>query len=310
MAATNYTVTVRLRNRASGAQSAPYTVNYSVGTVDPPTDPPPPAVPLLVGSSNDLNTGETWTQGLVRRDATMGPLDVVRVFYPGLPDATWAGSKPAQCNRPVVVSFKALPADINAGKHDALLQGWFNSMPKNTFKIWWAFYHEPEDNIEAGSFTAAQFRTAFRRIAGLARAANNPNLINTLILMGWTVNSASGRNFNDFYPGGDVVDVMAWDNYSVTSRYQAPAEIYDRIVAKSKEIGKPWGIAETGAAKLSSDATGSGHAAWISSVRTYILAQNPKPVFITYWDNDVPSADYRLNTAAAQKAWSNWAKEA
>lgn len=307
MAATNYTVTVRLRNRVSGAQSAPYTVNYSVGTVDPPTDPPPPTPALLVGSSIGQNTGESWAAGITRHDTTIGPLDIVRVFYPGAPEA-WAGSKAAQCNRPVVVSFKYLPADINAGKYDTFLTAWFASLPKNTIKIWWSYYHEPEDNIEAGAFTAAEFRSAWRRVAGLARAANNPNLFNTLILMGYTVNPASGRTFSNYYPGNDVVDVLGWDAYSAIGKYDTPATVYDRLIAQSQAQGKPWAICETGAMKLSSDATGSGHAAWVNSVRSYLPPKNP--LFVCYWNQIIDAKDYRLSTSPAQKAWSDWCKAA
>lgn len=302
----NYTVTARLRNRASGAQSAPVTVNYGVGTVvvDPP--PPPPPTPLI-GSSIGLNTGETWTQGLTRHDTTVGPLDIVRVFYPSAPDA-WSGSKAAQCNRPVVVSFKYTPADINAGKYDAFLTSWFASLPKTSYKIWWSYYHEPEDNVESGAFTAAQFRAAWRRVAGFARAASNPNLFNTLILMGYTVNPASGRNFADFYPGNDVVDVLGWDAYSAIGKYDTPATVYGNLIAKSEAQGKPWAICETGAMKTSSDATGSGHAGWVNSVRTFMGGEIP--LFVCYWNQIIDAKDYRLSTAPAQKAWSDYCKAA
>lgn len=305
-----FTATVKLRNRASGVESGPVTVNYGVGEiVQPPPDPDPVTTPLI-GSSVPQNTGETWAQALVRHDAETGPHDIFRVFYTSLPDASWAGSKADQCNRPVVVSFKANPADVNAGKHDALLRGWFASMPTNEHKIWWSFYHEPEDNIARGEFTAAAFRSAFRRVAGLAAEANNPNLFSTLILMGWTVDPASGRNFTNYWPGGDVVDVIGWDPYSALGKYETPAAVFDAAAAKSQEMGKPWGIAETGAMQISSDATGSGQANWINSVRTYMGTKNP--VWVIYWNSTVTKDgvphDYRLKTSAAKTAWSNWAK--
>lgn len=281
-------------------------VNFTIWsfTASPPTGVTPPPAPLI-GSSIGLNTGETWTNGLVRHDTTIGPLDIVRVFNTGLP-AAWTDSKAAQCNRPVCVSFKALPADVNAGKHDAFFTSWFASLPKNSHKIWWCFYHEPEDNITSGAFTYAEFRSAFRRIAGFANAANNPNLFNTLILMAYTMNPASGRTFSNYYPGNDVVDVIGWDAYSAIGKYDSPATVYGAAIDKSEEYGKPWAICETGAMKLSSDATGSGHAGWVNDVRNYMANRNP--VFLCYWNQIIDAKDYRLSTAAAQKAWSDYCK--
>jgi hypothetical protein len=64
------------------------------------------------------------------------------------------------------------------------------------------------------AFTAQQFRQAWQRIAGLAMQANNARLRATLILMGWSVDSASGRNWRDYYPGRQYVDVLGWDLYN------------------------------------------------------------------------------------------------
>lgn len=288
------TITVRLRNRISGKQSGPVSISYTV------------ADSALIGGSVGLNTGESFANGLIRTDQTIGPLDIVRVFYTGLP-ATWVGSKAAICNRPTVVSFKAPPSEINAGTHDSFLTSWFASLPKTGFPIYWGYYHEPEDDVEKASFTAADFRTAWRRVAALARAANNPKLFNTLILMGWTVNPASGRNFPDFYPGADLVDVIAWDCYSQgakTGRYFTPDETYGAVIAKSIAYGKPWGIAETGSTMVASDTSGTGRAAWLKSVRTYLSTRNP--VFVCYWNQVVGADDYRLADAPSQAEWRSY----
>jgi len=92
-------------------------------------------------------------------------LEVVRIFYPGLP-ANWPG-KVDTGGRPVIVSFKASPDEINSGSLDRRLGDWFKATPRDR-TIWWSYYHEPEDNIENGEFTAAAYRTAWRRLVRLA----------------------------------------------------------------------------------------------------------------------------------------------
>ena len=93
--------------------------------------------------------------------------------------------------------------------------------------MYWTYYHEPEDNIEAGAFTAAQYRAAWQRISSLALRANNPRLHATLILMCYTLTPASGRSFADYYPGDAYIDVLAWDCYNqvwAKGQYIAPAD--------------------------------------------------------------------------------------
>lgn len=299
-----YTVTVRLRNRASGAQSSSFTVNYGVG--DTPAPLPPPTGPALISASFSVNTGETFSQALARTDAAIGPLDAVRIYSSALPEA-WSGSRAEAAQRPVILSFKALPSDVNAGKHDAFFQSWFASLPKDTYEIFWCYYHAPEDNIESGVFTAADFREAFRRLAGLAGGAANPNLYATLILDAETADPASGRTFTNFYPGADVIDVLAWNNLSTAGTYETPDALFGKAIALSDTQGKPWGISEVGATKASTDASGSGRASWIESVRNYMSVR--RPVFVSYWNQTTSTNDYRLSDSPSQSQWKAYATD-
>ena len=124
-------------------------------TPDPTTTGGSPAGDTLFGASVYEN-GRTWTDAVADSHATYGGMEVVRVFYPGLPSA-WPG-RAGQVGGPIVVSFKANPADVLSGKHDAYLSQWFASAPKNR-DIWWTYWHEPEDDVEDGNFTAQQWRT-------------------------------------------------------------------------------------------------------------------------------------------------------
>ncbi|HEU5110212.1 MAG TPA: glycosyl hydrolase, partial [Micromonosporaceae bacterium] len=259
----------------------------------------------LPGAALHLKGGESFGDALRRSDRTYGPLRMVRVFYPGLPPS-WSGSRADVANRTVVVSFKAHPREVNAGRHDAKLTSWFASVPRNV-DVYWAYYHEPENDVESGSYTPAQFASAFRRVSGLADKARNPRLRATLILMCWTLNPNSRRDFNDYYPGADAVDVLGWDWYNrgtKNNRYTPPGDVFSRMISKSRALGKPWGLAETGSAKIRSDSSGTGRAAWLRSMSQYLNEQ--KPLWVAYYDYQVSGGDFRLLDAPSQAAWKAW----
>jgi hypothetical protein len=285
-----------------GAHPTPTpTATPSAGTTTDPAPFFPGARRTLPGATISLNNGESFAQGLARADRTFGPLRMVRVFYPGLPPS-WNGSRADVVNRTVVVSFKAHPREVNAGKHDARLAAWFASVPRQ-YDVYWAYFHEPENDVENGSFRPSDYKAAWRRIAGLANRAGNPRLINTIILMCFTLNPGSGRDFNAYYPGSDLVETLGWDCYNHATkhnRYVSPEDIYGRMIRKSRELGKPWGIAETGSTKISGD-SGAGRAAWIRSMSSYLNAQ--RPMWVTYYNQVVGGGDFRLTDAPSQQAW-------
>jgi hypothetical protein len=258
----------------------------------------------LPGATISLENGENFNQALARADRTFGPLRMVRVFYPGLPPA-WNGSRSDAVDRTVVVSFKAHPREINSGRHDARLAAWFASIPRQ-HDVYWAYYHEPENDVESGAFRPNDFKTAWRRVANLANRAGNPRLINTVILMCFTVIPSSRRDFNAYYPGSDLVETLGWDCYNhatKTNKYNEPANVYARAISKSRQLGKPWGIAETGSTRIRGD-SGAGRAAWLRSVRTYLDKQ--RPLWVTYYNANRPGGDFRLTDGPSMQAWKGW----
>jgi hypothetical protein len=257
----------------------------------------------LCGASftNEL-PGETYQQALARVDGYYNGLDTVRVFYPGLPQP-WPGKLDAG-TRPLIISFKAPPANVIAGAHDAALRTWFQTAPRDR-DMYWTYFHEPENDIQDGAFTAAQFRQAWQRIAGLAREAANPRLRGTLILMGWSVNPNSGRNWRDYYPGRQHVDVIGWDLYNPSwqnGAYKDVTELFADVIAASRSEGLPFGIAETGSPRVAGDA-GAGRAAWLRQLTSHLTSAGA--VFVAYFDLDWPRAgvDYRLRDSASMAAW-------
>ncbi|MBC8993954.1 hypothetical protein ACWEOR_13800 [Micromonospora chalcea] len=258
----------------------------------------------LPGASIGVQNGETFGQALARSDRTFGKLRMARIFFPGLPPA-WSGSRADVVDRTVVVSFKAAPQEINTGKFDSRLTSWFASIPRE-HNVYWSYFHEPEDDVERGAFTTEAYRTAWKRVAGLADRANNPKLINTLILMCWTLDPKSGRSFDAFYPGSDVIETLGWDCYNwgkKWKRYAPPQEIYGPMISKSKALGKPWGVAETGSDLVPGD-PGTGRAAWIRSMTNFLNGQRPE--FVAYYNQTVSQGDFRLLDQPSIQAWKSF----
>jgi hypothetical protein len=247
--------------------------------------------------------GETYQEALGRIDGYYNGLETARVFYTGLPRA-WPG-KLDTGGRPMIVSFKAPPAEVLAGTHDARLREWFRTAPRDQ-DIYWTYWHEPEQEIEAGDFTAAQYRLAWQRLSGLSDEAANSRLHRTLILMGWSVDPASGRNWRDYYPGREYLDVLAWDLYNhgwSSGAYRAPAVIFANVIATSRGESLPFGIAETGSPMAVGD-DGTGRAAWLRELAAHLSESGA--VFVAYYDLDRRSRggpDYRLRDAPSMAAW-------
>ncbi|MFI2708535.1 hypothetical protein ACH495_00175 [Micromonospora sp. NPDC018662] len=255
----------------------------------------------LPGASIGVQNGESFGQALSRSDRTFGKLQMARIFFPGLPPA-WSGSRADVVDRTVVVSFKASPHEINSGRHDSRLRSWFASIPRD-HNVYWSYFHEPEDDVERGAFSTDAYRAAWKRVAGLAAQAGNPKLINTLILMCWTLDPKSGRSFDAFYPGGDVIEALGWDCYNwgkKWKRYASPQEIYGPMISKSKALGKPWGVAETGSDLVPGD-SGAGRAEWIRSMAGFLNGQRPE--FVAYYNQTVSQGDFRLLDQPSIQAW-------
>ncbi|MHB8245837.1 MAG: glycoside hydrolase family 26 protein [Acidimicrobiales bacterium] len=229
-------------------------------------------------------------------------MSIVRVYYPGLPKP-WPG--PAGIpKQPVVVSFKALPLTILSGKDDAALLHWFETAPRS-YPIYWSYYHEPEGHVAAGQFTAADYRAAWSHIAALAARADNPYLHATLILMAWDLNPASGRNWQNYYPGNSVIQYIGWDAYNPPSAvargiYQPPGQIFGAVVALMRTLGMPWGIAETGSLLAAGDSSGTGRAVWLKKVAGYLEAAGAR--WCTLFDANV-GGGYELYDPSSIHAW-------
>jgi len=282
-----------------GASGSPSAEPSPTSTATAPPPPPEDDEWTLFGSSLDFTVGGGFSSWVEHVDYRFGTLPVVRAFNQAFP-RSWSVADTV-AGRTVVVSFKANPQQVVSGQLDRRLREWFASAP-TTGEIYWTYFHEPEDNIARGQFTAEEFREAWKHIHGIAEEAGNDNQFATLILMGWTTNPSSRRDFADYYPGDEYVDVLGWDSYNFghrQGRYSDPEELFERVIEVSEEAGKPWGIAETGSLLVDGD-DGSGRAAWLSRVGAYLNDQGA--LWVTYFESNV-GEDFRLHDQASRDAW-------
>jgi hypothetical protein len=269
------------------------------GSSNPAPPPSHPSGGTMFGATVWTGDGMSQSQALAQANSRYGKLEVVRVFYPGLPPA-WPGAA-GTSGGPVVVSFKASPKDVLSGSLDSTLGNWFATAPKDR-QVIWSYFHEPEDDIARGSFTAADYRAAWVHLRGLADKAGNPQLKSSLVLMGWSLKPASGRNWKDYYPGSSTIDILGWDVYNLIfnkGQYSDTDSVVAPVVAASKAEGKPWGIAELGAKLVPGD-DGTRRAAWLRSMGSYSEANGA--LYVTYFDAPV-GGEFRLLDAPSQAAW-------
>jgi len=244
--------------------------------------------------------GESYQAAFNRQSNTYGHLGVVRMYFPGMP-SSWAAIEHNVGNSRVLVSFKGSPRDILSGRYDQQLREWFAEAPRERTTRW-SYLHEPEDDIEAGRFTAAQYRQAWQHVNALADAAQNKRLRSTLTLMYWTLEQNSGRNWRDYYAGDGVIDVLAFDTYNSgyqNDRYRTPRELLGPASALSKQIDKPWGVAEYGSVVVDGD-SGAGRGRWLRESAQFARQNGAR--FMTYFDSDV-GTDYRLHDYPSRVAW-------
>lgn len=300
----------RIKDASATATPDPTSATPTVSSTPEPTNtettspsPSPTGTPksnTLFGASI-YEDGMSWTDAVARSHEAYGDMEIVRVFNPGLPQP-WSG-RPGQTGSPIVTSFKGEPDKVIAGDYDTQYRNWFATAPTDR-RTWWTYYHEPEDDVEQGQFTSKVWRDAYHHIAEIANSVGNPKLQNTVILMCWTLNPRSGRNFDNYFPGSDVVEALAFDCYNPPQNvdsYVSPAALFGPAAAKAKELGLQFGIAEVGSVRVKGDASGEKRAAWLRSVAAFASSQGAS--FVSYWDALATPNDYRLNDEPSRAAW-------
>jgi hypothetical protein len=257
---------------------------------------------MKFGYTTPATGGMSTGEAVQHQVNTYGP-GVVRRYYNRFP-AGWATINKQTKGLPLMVSFKMKPQAVNQGTYDSALTSWFKAAPRDR-KTWWSYMPEPEDDIKNGQYSAAQFRSAYARVAMISRRASNPRLISTLSLMAYTAGSCgrgSKRNINDYWPGSSNVDQIAFDcsNRGVmVGKYPAASTMLAGARAAAQRFGKPWGLGEIESQRLKGD-DGSRRAAWLEDVARYLV--NNGGTFACYFD-EKRAVDFRLTDPKSRAAW-------
>lgn len=236
--------------------------------------------------------------------AAFGRMPIVRVYYSGLPDSNAWTTGMAQANHSaVIVSFKARPTTILSGADDAALRHFFDTAPFGR-PIYYSYFHEPEDNIAAGQFKLSDYKAAWARVVAIAKAAHNPYLHSTLILMSWDLVRSSHRNWRNYLPAGGIISTLGWDAYpqgsaeNVHPQLTPPSVFMGRAIAASKSVGLPYGFPEFGLS------TPRGRPGWLAAVGRYIMHSGA--LFASYFNGNRQYPTLRLTDARSIAVWRSF----
>ena len=170
--------------------------------------------------------------------------------HKAFPNGKWAVSNSYELSEAELPAFLASIPDADKKKIVAYADG-----------------HELE-NPDKG-LKPADVKARMRRTS---KVIHDAGLKSAFCLMQWTLVPASGRNWLDWVDP-EVVDYFAWDAYNSgakNDKYTAPADILDRIVAISKQYGKPFMIWETGTNNFGAQAP---RVAWTKALRAELIKE-------------------------------------
>jgi hypothetical protein len=261
-------------------------------------------------------------------NAGAGQMDVYRGYDNGFHYATWqqvpAGHRyRGPQNLDTVIndySFQIPPAQLMAGTFDAQLRTFIASTPKN---IVLTNQHEPEQEIQAGHFTFAQFRAANVRLNQLVDAQNaldGGTRKVSVILMISTFTGFQGRNAENYWPtaakgDGGTVDLISADVYAAPHATGTPGVplgytdgvnwktaqgLVKPVLSFAKAHATDWAISELG---ILEDVNNPGRKAQLmTDVVNYARAGRLTPtgavyrpaLWVSYWNSKGGRADWGL----------------
>lgn len=219
-----------------------------------------PRKPLIGFSSSSSRTTT-----LDAKRSVYGPSGIVRRFSSDLPSAALL----PEDGTPVALSYKipdpvALEATLKAAR-DRGISGF------------WTWHHEPEDNFTTAAQRAEFRETWLRLLDAVETHVPDATLEPMVILMAWTLNPKSGRDWHEFDPREDLP--IGFDLYN-------PSNV-PFVLEWAEQTGRGFAIPEIGA--LGTDAQ---RYARLEAMVPSILSGDP--LFVTYFDS-TNGGDYPLN---------------
>jgi len=256
------------------------------------------------------------------RIATYGRVNIARTYYTGMVPTTWNASKEGLSDaKRVQVSFKSDPTGFAAGTYDTTLISWLASIPEG-WTVWLTFWHEPNDELKAGQFSAESYRAAWTHLSLVVRNQVSLSPGTTVLLapvyMGYQANTASGWS-DAWVPLPTEIDVLCWDCYGnpvkggVRGVYPAVNGKIDPCLRVTERLGfTDWGISEFNAPKLKYDPKEIERVKWLEGFRAHCQDPNrataPQlgpPSIMLLWEKKTAYPDQGFYTEATKSWWRN-----
>ena len=174
-------------------------------------------------------------------------------------------------------------AEIAAGVDDPILHARAADLIAFGSPVVFSFSHEPDNDGAAG--TASDYIAAYRHVHDLFQAAGVTN-----VTYAWTMTASSFGTGGAaaFYPGDDVVDVIAADGYNwygcpQGGSWRSFAQVFAPFYAFGQQHGKRMIVAEWGVRE--DPAVPGRKASWIDDASAQ-LQRWPGIVAVLYFDAD------------------------
>jgi len=243
--------------------------------------------------------GGIWRgiEPVLQLEADLGRrLDVVHWFtnwnQPYFPEmvalASTAGRKPLISWQPHEQSI----ADIAAGVYDQYILSWAEGVRTAGVVVYLRPFPEMNGDWVSWNGQPALFRAAWRRMAGIFELAGADN-VKWVFSPNVTDTPRTEENrFEHYYPGPDVVDVLALDGYNWgTTREWTEWRSFEAVFRTGYDRIAALGDQGIWFAEMASSAEGGDKAAWVSDM----LASTAFPrVEALIWFDEHKEADWRM----------------
>jgi hypothetical protein len=266
----------------------------------------PPAGKAYLGSTTD--------GGVAAQESQFGRRLAV-VHYYLTQTASWPSSNLAAdkaAGRIPFVSWKpGTWSTVASGGQDSAVDNRCRQLRDLQHPVFFSIHHEPED--ENGG--TANYTAMWRRVVDRCRALGATNVAYVMVYMGWTFNTASGRNPEAWWAGDDYVDWVATDPYNWFGKPGAQWRTLQQETytapAFAQTHGKPLMLAEWGSAE--DPAQPNRKAQWFAQSLAWMKTV-PQIKAAVYFNrahqHDWGTQDWRVNsTSQALTAWRTLAAD-
>lgn len=142
--------------------------------------------------------------------------------------------------------------ELRSGAHDASILAWLATAPSG-WQVLLTFWHEPNSELRAGSFTASDYVAAHQRVTQLVRSQQWEGTVKTVACYSaYQVDQVDVWS-DTWVPAASMVDILTWDVYGnprggtgLDGVYPAPALDLNPCLRVTERLGfgTRWGVTE------------------------------------------------------------------